>query len=181
MMGFAASDPVTIWWSNQHGLGTHRCAVHWRGTPDDEVAELIGGAHSASIGNPLDDSVCWTLTQALASPMSATFDWSRLANLYAYHPVDVDEILRFDRRITERYSEFWATTGEYYAGTWRCDALDSTWLVEAHAYDADDPDAAVAQTSSVTPPDDVAAIIDECRSRQQRDAPRVSIWLIPRR
>jgi len=102
-------------------------------------------------------------------------------NIYAYHPVDMDAILMFDQRITARYAEFCATTGEYYAGTWHCDALDPTWLVEAHGYDVDDPEVAEAQTRSVTPPDDVAEIIDECRSLQQRDAPRVSIWLIPTR
>jgi hypothetical protein len=179
--GFEAAGPVTIWWSDRPGVGTHECAVQWRGVPDAKVAEVLGSARSGSVGTRLDDAACWTLTQAVASPLSATFDWSRLVNLYAYHPVDMEEILQFDRRITERYSEYWATAGEYYAGTWHCNALDSNWLVEAHGYDANEADAAQAQMNSVTPPDDVATIIDECRSLQQTDAPRVSVWLTPRR
>jgi hypothetical protein len=115
----------------------------------------------------------------VASPLSRSLDLTRAVQLYIYQPHDVDQVLEFDRRITDRYSSFWAQHGEFYGGTFQCDGFGPQWIVEVATFDADDPDSADALVADVTPPDDVADIIAECKTLQDRGKPRYVVWLLP--
>ena len=119
--------------------------------------------------------------QAVASPLERrALDRGRLLSVYVYQPRDRDEILAFDRRITERYTEFFAEHGELYAGTFLCEELGSAWVAEWTGWLADDREAASALIDPSTYPADIAAIVEECRSLQNRDRERYVLWLRPR-
>ncbi len=162
-------------------LGTHEWRLDSVGAGDDpRLRGLLASYRTASFASAGTERPTFLLRQAVASPLSSTLDLARAVQLYVYQPRDMVEILEFDRRITQRYSTYWAGHGEYYGGTFHCDAFGPQWLVEVAAFGADDADSADRLVADVKPPADVAEIIAECKALQDRDQPRYVVWLLPR-
>jgi hypothetical protein len=161
--------------------GTHDWRLTSLGDQDDPAfLDRLAGIVSVSFSGPAGRTPTFTLRQAVAGPLSAAPDLSRVVQMYVYQPFSVPVILDFDRRITERYSTFWAQHGEFYAGTFSCREFGPQWVVEVATFAADDPDAAEALVQGVQPPPDVQAIIAECKALQNRQLPRYLVWMTPK-
>jgi len=172
---------VTVQFDPAPGWVTHAVQFETAGPTDPLVSQSLSAVRTARVLlNDTDDLLAgWHFTQAVASPLSERLAADRLLHVIAYQPFDVAEILDYDRQVNERYSSFCATTGEYYAGTFHCAQLGPSWLTEIAWFDAATPEEAEALTEGLVPPDDVSAIIDQCRNLQNRQAPRFALWLRP--
>jgi hypothetical protein len=104
---------------------------------------------------------------------------ARLVLVYLYR-ADRDAILAFDRRITDRYTSYFATIGEQYSGTFDVEGLALPCIGEFSVLDAATPDDWHAYQASVEMPPDVAAIVAECTTLQDRSFERFAVWLSPR-
>jgi hypothetical protein len=160
-------------------------AVHWEtvGPIGDPLADGVEGAASARLtkGRMATLPGAWAIRSAVASPIADSVQLDRVLLLSAYRPHDLDAMLDFDRRITRRYTHFWAAFGEKYAGTVLCDAWIPGWLAEIHWYEATTIDHAESMLAGVVMPDDVEAIVNECRDLQDRSRTRHNIWFEPLR
>jgi hypothetical protein len=167
-------DPAPNWVTHAVRLETH-------GPTDPAVTEFLSPIrHARVLLNDPDELLAgWHFAQAVASPLSEQLTAHRLIHVSAYHPHDFAEILDFDRSINERYASYCATIGEYYAGTFHCAQLGTTWLTEIAWFDVATAQEADSLLDGQVPPQAVAEIIDECRRLQDRQAPRFSLWLEP--
>ncbi|MFM7063986.1 MAG: hypothetical protein ACKO04_10920 [Actinomycetes bacterium] len=171
---------LTLSFSRAVGWGTHDVVVECLSTEDPALEPFLQSLASARLGAANDADASWELRQAVESPVAGTLDLSRLVELGWYQPVDVPTTLAFDRRVTDRYTEYCASLGVFYAGTFTCEHLGDHQIVEVHAYDVDTPDDAATKFDESAYPDDFATIISDCRELQQRDEPRYILSLVPR-
>lgn len=170
----------TISFSTRAGWGTHDLSLERLSAEDPEIEALLNPLVGGLVGPAEDADLVWHLTQAVASPISGTLRWDRLVELCWYQPVDVDRTLEFDRKVTERYTEYCASLGIYYAGTFTSAQLGDRYIVEVHTYDVGDPTAAAELGDEDAFPEDFARIIADCRDLQRRDEPRYILSLVPR-
>lgn len=99
--------------------------------------------------------------------------------VYIYRPVDRETILAFDRRINVRYVEFFDPTGEHAAGTFDVLGLSSPCIAELAAMEAPSRAEFERITSGLQIPEDIEAIVTECRALQDRSWERYVLWLTP--
>lgn len=160
---------------------THRIRWEVVGPPGDQLSSDAGIATTARFvrGCAIEPGSGWLLTSEVASPISDGLSTDGVVLVFAYLPYDYAGMLEFDRRITERYTEFCASTGEFYAGTVACDAWFPGWLGEVVWYDATTVEGAQSVGAGVELPQDVQAIVDECRAGQNRDRARYRIFFEP--
>lgn len=160
---------------------THRVRwdVLWQ--PGDRLAPEAGQATTARLtrGGGLSSAGSWLLRSEVASPIADQLSTDGVVLVVAYMPHDYANMLEFDRRITARYTEFCASTGEFYAGTVACDAWLPGWLGEVVWFDQTTLEEADAVGVGVELPEDVQAIIKECRAGQNRDRTRYNISFEP--
>jgi hypothetical protein len=100
----------------------------------------------------------------------------RVHVLMLYNARDDEEILAFDRRITDEFTEYYAAHGEHYLGVWRTQAPGGLTLAEIYVFDKP---LAEAQSTPAGKPARIAAIEDECRALQDADSPKFYLWLDP--
>jgi hypothetical protein len=100
---------------------------------------------------------------------------------FAYHAHDDGALLAFDERITDEYTRFYATRGIRYAGVYRVEAHDLGLVCwgEILAYDGVHTVEEGDRLGNQDLPPNIVAIEDECRTHQDRAAPRVVLWLFP--
>lgn len=96
-----------------------------------------------------------------------------------YNAKDTDEIIAFDRRITDEYTAHYEAEGCHYLGVYAVqDGPLGLQLAEILVYDTADLAAAQEDAARESPPR-IAAIEDECRALQDREAPGFVLWLAP--
>jgi hypothetical protein len=122
----------------------------------------------------------WQLEPLTFTPFLDRVSSERLVDLYAYRPTDVEAILEFDRRISDRYACLCADRGEYYAGPFGSSALGPEWIVEVSTYASDDPTVVDEELGAAPLGDELQAIVDECRGLQNRETIRYQLRMIPR-
>lgn len=166
--------------SSQPGWGTHDVAVERLTIEDADHERLLGQMVSACIGATEGAEAVLEFRQSVASPLEGTLSFDRLVEVSWYQPVDVATTLEFDRSVNERYTEYCATLGAFYGGTFTCPQLGDAYIAELHTYDFDDPAEAEALGDEDSYPEDFAAIITECRDLQRREEPRYILSLVPR-
>ena len=160
---------------------THQIRWNVVGPGGDALAPHAGAARTArlTVGSEAAGASRWVLRSEVASPIAEGIRTDGVVLVMTYFPHDYESMLDFDRRITERYTEFCASTGEFYAGTVACGNWDAGWLGEVVWYDVSTIDAAEAVGADVPVPDDVDAIVAECRDRQDRERTRYNIYFEP--
>ncbi len=159
---------------------THRVRWDIVGPPGDRLTPEGQAPSAAQLAR--DDASRpdgWLLRSEVASPIAEHLRTDGVVLVVAYMPHDYAGMLEFDRRITARYTEFCASTGEFYAGTVACDAWLPGWLGEVVWYDQSTLEEADAVGVGVELPEDVQAIVDECRAGQNRDRTRYNIFFEP--
>lgn len=103
---------------------------------------------------------------------------SKVHSLFIYNAKDDDEILEFDRRITDEYTAFYAGHGEHYLGVYRVEGPAGLRLAEVTVYDKLLAD---AQGSPAGKPPSIEAIETECRALQDREDKRFVVWFEPKK
>ena len=122
----------------------------------------------------------WRLEPLTFSPFLDRVSSERLVDLSAYRPKDMNAMLEFDRRISERYARLCAEQlGEYYAGPFGCSALGPEWIVEVSTYASDDPSVVDDPATATQIGEELQAIVDECRSGMNRETLRYTIRMTP--
>ena len=148
-------------WAN---VAAQSATIHVGGEPNPEP-----GAHRLVFHPAVPSSIG---SDALLGPPALTL-------VYIYR-ADRAAILEFDRRITARYTSYFATIGEQYSGTFDVDGLPEPCIGEFSVLDAPTADAWKAHQASVDMPQDVVDIVTECVALQDRSFERFAIWLTPR-
>jgi len=96
-----------------------------------------------------------------------------------YNAKDTDEIIAFDRRITDEYTAHYAAECCHYLGVYAVhDGPLGLKLAEILVYDTANLGAAQQDAERDSPPR-IAAIEDECRALQDRVGPGFVLWLAP--
>lgn len=159
--------------------GTHQLTVtsNGAGLPPHDLAFV--DARSASLGVHPDAAVVWSLQPLTTTPYADRVTSDRLIDVYAYRPLDMRAMLDFDRRTSDTYAELCAVNGEFYAGPFGCEVLGVDWIVEVATYSADEPAAVDRLLAEAVEPDELRAIVNECRELQNRQASRYSLRLVP--
>jgi hypothetical protein len=160
---------------------THRIRWDVVGSAGDQLSPDVGAASTARLGSgdDVDGAVGWRLRSEVASPIAERFSADGVVVVVAYAPHDYGSMLEFDRRITQRYTEFCASTGEFYAGTVACSSWEPGWLGEVVWFDVPTIELADAVGTDVAVPEDVQAIVAECSDRQDRARTRHTIYFEP--
>jgi hypothetical protein len=99
--------------------------------------------------------------------------------VFAYHAHDDAEMLAFDARITDEYTAFYATRGVRYSGVYRAEALGLRCLGEILAFAGVHSAKEGEKLGSEDLSPRIVEIEDECRTYQDREAARFSMWLLP--
>lgn len=118
------------------------------------------------------------LRGALLTPFAdmVESDSTKSIYVYMYQPKDRNQTLEFERSIEPRYQDYYATLGCFYAGLFDVEGLPGGYLGEILSFEAALPEAK-GFVESFEPAPDIARIEDECRTLQERDAPRYLLWL----
>ena len=161
-------------------VGTHAAEVTQLGEthPAEDTSFLTAVSATVST-SPLEGG--WQFTPAFQTKFTADVQPHRYIEILAFRATDVDEIIRFEERITKRYTDLCAEFGEQYAGAGLAPYLGPDWLLEMSVFSSDDPAVVDAMFEHVEPGPELQAIIDECRDLQHRETIRYMIKLIPRR
>ena len=161
-----------------------RYAVNAGGVPDELAAELqryrsadvVVGDGSAP---PADRTLVFTAVALGPAGMGALGGNSDAILLaFGYHAHDEAAILAFDARITEEYTAFYLTRGVTYTGVFHLEGADTPPLGELLVFDAASLEEA-ERLGSEDLPQRIVDIEDECRTLQDREASRFSLWLVP--
>jgi hypothetical protein len=163
--------------------GGGRYAVDWKIGTGRPWAGLAGSTADLHVSTPPPAIGARRLTfrEAVRYPhgLEPLTDAPGSIYVYIYRPIDRETILDFDRRINVRYTEFFDATGEHPAGTFDVEGLSSPCLGELAAMDATSRADYERATAELRMPDDIEAIVAECRTLQDRSWERYVLWLTP--
>jgi hypothetical protein len=157
------------------------------GAPGDLATELqryrsadvvVGDGASTAPESTADLTL--TLTSVAPSPadVGTLSGHDGVLLVFGYHARDEQAMLAFDARITEEYTAFYLTRGVTYTGVFHLDGPATPPLGEIIAFDAATVEDA-ERLGNEDLPQRIVDIEDECRTLQDRDASRFSLWLVP--
>ena len=144
----------------------------------EESADLIDGGEDVPAASGAR-SVALTFETPSAVARTVAHRPGCVLYLYCYSAPDAEALAAFDRRIGEEYTTFYASHGIYYSGLMRAEGAGLPPLAELMAIEADSREAAERQLD-LPLPERIVAIEDECRTLQDRQRSRYTLWLTPR-
>jgi hypothetical protein len=147
----------------------------------DDITRMVAEMRTFSDGH---DSVRLELRPIVPSPFAYELlvFAERMLRVVLFEPgagKTEEDLVRFETRITARYSEFESLHDWYYTGTYRVEGMpDFTWA-EVDVVEGESPEEALARDAEMITPPDVQAIYNECSTFYSQEKPRTALWLRP--
>jgi hypothetical protein len=159
-------------------------AIQARANPQPRPADITRMTAEVRVLTDMRDTVRLELRSIVPSPFSHAplVLAEKLLRVALFEPgpgKTEEDLAHFERRITERYSEFESMHEWYYTGTYRVAGLPGFTWGEVDVIVAGSPEEALARDAEMVVPPDVQTIYEECRTYISRERPRSALWLRP--